>query len=225
MELTDIVAIAHSLAQREDAPNGAKYQDVLENLDRNELRELGESYIERTRVQRKSGAPFFIDKLPNNFAHVGLIHLILPNARIVDVRRNPLACGLSLFKEHFARAQNFSYRLEDIGQYYRNYVEIMAHFDTVLPGRVHRVIYESLVDDTETEIRRLLDYCGLPFEQSCLDFHENKRSVSTASSEQVRKPIFRAGLDHWRNYEPWLGPLKEQLGSLVDNYREYPRPD
>jgi tetratricopeptide (TPR) repeat protein len=218
MELTDIVAIAHSLSKREGLPDGATYQDVLPNLAQDEFRELGQSYIERTRIQRKSAAPFFIDKLPNNFAHVGLIHLILPNARIIDVRRHPLACGLSLFKEHFARAQNFSYSLENIGEYYRNYVELMSHFDTVLPGRVHRVIYESLVDDTETEVRRLLDYCELPFEESCLNFHENKRSVSTASSEQVRKPIYRAGLDHWRNYEPWLDPLKAQLGSLLENY-------
>ena len=218
MELTDIVAIAHSLSKGEGLPVGTTYQDVLPNLGQDEFRELGQSYIESTRIQRKSTTPFFIDKLPNNFAHVGLIHLILPNARIIDVRRHPLACGLSLFKEHFARAQNFSYRLEDIGAYYRNYVELMAHFDAVLPGRVHRVIYESLVDDTETEVRRLLEYCELPYEETCLNFHENKRSVSTASSEQVRKPIYRAGLDHWRNYEPWLDPLKAQLGSLLENY-------
>jgi hypothetical protein len=156
--------------------------------------------------------------MPNNFAHTGLIHLILPNARIIDVRRHPMACGFSLFKEHFARAQNFSYSLETIGRYYRNYVELMTHFDKVLPGRVHRVIYESLVGDTEAEIRRLLAYCDLPFEDSCLSFHENARAVSTASAEQVRKPIFRGGLDHWRNFEPWLGPLDAEIGSLVDTY-------
>ena len=173
-------------------------------------------------MQRKLDRPYFIDKMPNNFAHVGLIHLILPNACIIDVRRHPLACGLSLFKEHFARAQNFSYSLEEIGLYYRNYVEIMAHFNAVLPGRVYRVIYESLVNDTETEVRRLLEYCGLPFEESCLNFYENKRLVSTASSEQVRTPIFREGLDHWRHYEPWLGPLKAQLGSLIETYAGAP---
>ena len=218
MELTDIVAIAHTLAKRGDTSNDKTYLDELPGLGANELRELGNSYIERTRVQRKSDRQFFIDKLPNNFAHVGLIHLILPKARIIDMRRHPLACGLSLFKEHFARSQNFSYSLEDIGRYYRSYVQLMDHFDAVLPGRVHRIIYESLVDNTETEVRRLLDHCGLPFEDSCLNFHQNKRSVSTASSEQVRKPIFRSGLDHWHNYEPWLGPLKDELGLLVETY-------
>ena len=132
--------------------------------------------------------------------------------------RHPLACGLSLFKEHFARAQNFSYDLEDIGRYYRDYVELMAHFDTVLPGRVHRIIYEALVTDTEAEVRRLLQYCELPFEESCLHFYKNDRDVSTASSEQVRSPIFHKGIDHWRHYEQWLGPLKDVVGPLVDAY-------
>ena len=187
-------------------------------MGKNELAELGRSYLEQTKMNRKLGTPFFIDKMPNNFAHIGLIHLILPNARIIDVRRHPMACGFSLFKEHFARAQNFSYSLETIGRYYHNYFELMAHFDAVLPGRVHRVVYESLVADTEAEIQRLLDYCNLPFEASCLSFHENARAVSTASAEQVRRPIFREGLEHWRNYERWLGPLKAELGPLVDDY-------
>ena len=219
MELPDIAAIASSLDQRQSAETDARYPQVLADLDQDRLRQLGDSYITKTRLHRKLGTPFFVDKMPNNFAHVGLIHLILPNARIIDVRRHPLACGLSLFKEHFARAQNFSYSLEAIGQYYRNYVELMAHFDAVLPGRVHRVIYESLVDDTEAEVRRLLDYCGLSFDPACMSFHENTRSVSTASAEQVRQPIYRQGLDHWRNYEPWLEPLRTQLGPLVDDYR------
>ena len=222
MELPDIAAIAKSLDTSKSGPDESKYPEALANMGQDALRELGHSYIEQTRVQRKLGTPFFIDKMPNNFAHVGLIHLILPNARIVDVRRHPLACGLSLFKEHFARAQNFSYSLEEIGRYYRTYVELMAHFDAVLPGRVHRVIYESLVNDTEVEVRRLLESCGLPFEESCLNFYENKRAVSTASSEQVRTPIFRKGLDHWRHYEPWLDPLKAQLGSLVETYAASP---
>ena len=222
MELPDIAAIAKSLHEWKTGPNEPKYPEVLATLEQDALQELGQSYIDQTRIQRKLGTPFFIDKMPNNFAHVGLIHLILPNARIIDVRRHPMACGWSVFKEHFARAQNFSYSLEDIGMYYRNYAEMMAHFDTVLPGRVHRVIYESLVDDTETEIRRLLEYCELQFEASCLNFHENKRAVSTASSEQVRTPIYRDGLDHWRHYEPWLAPLQAQLGSLLETYAGAP---
>ncbi len=215
MELPDIAAITMSLEEWKPAPNETRYPEVLENLEEDTLRELGDTYIGQTRVQRKRGAPFFIDKMPNNFIHVGFVHLILPNARIIDVRRHPLACGLSLFKEHFARAQNFSYDLQDIGRYYRDYVELMAHFDVVLPGRVHRIIYESLVTDTEAEVRRLLQYCELPYEESCLQFYKNDRDVSTASSEQVRSPIFRDGIDHWRHYEPWLGPLKDTLGPLV----------
>ena len=222
MELPDISAIAKSLDDWKRDTDELKYPEVLATLEQDALRELGQAYLEHTRVQRKLGRPFFIDKMPNNFIHVGLIHLILPNARIIDVRRHPLACGLSLFKEHFARAQNFSYDLEDIGRYYRDYVALMAHFDAVLPGRVHRIIYESLVTDTEAEVRRLLQYCELPYEESCLQFYKNDRDVSTASSEQVRSPIFRGGIDHWRHYEPWLGPLKDATGLLVDAYPGLP---
>ena len=167
-------------------------------------------------------APFFIDKLPNNFAHVGLIHLILPNARIIDARRHPLGCCFSGFKQHFARGQHFTYSLEDLGAYYRDYVELMAHIDAVLPGRVHRVIYEQMIDDTESEVRRLLDYCGLPFDERCLRFYENERAVRTASSEQVRQPIFRDAVEHWRHYEPWLGPLKDALGPVLEKYPAIP---
>jgi tetratricopeptide (TPR) repeat protein len=216
MELPHITGIAKSLAERAGGP--AKYPDVLAGMGDEEFRELGRAYLEGTRVQRKLGTPFFLDKMPNNFTHLGLIHLIMPNARIVDVRRHPLACGFSLFKHLFANGQYFSYSLEDIGRYYRDYVELMAHFDAALPGRVHRVIYESLVNDTESEVRRLLEYCRLPFEPSCLSFYENRRAISTPSSEQVRTPIFREALDHWRHYEPWLDPLKAQLGSLIDTY-------
>lgn len=218
MELPDIASIAKSLQDSASDDDEGGYLSALARLGKDELAELGRSYLEQTKVNRKLGTPFFIDKMPNNFAHIGLIHLILPNARIIDVRRHPMACGFSLFKEHFARAQNFSYSLENIGRYYHNYFELMAHFDAVLPGRVHRVVYESLVADTQAEIQRLLDYCNLPFEASCLNFHENARAVSTASAEQVRRPIFREGLEHWRNYEPWLGPLKVELGPLVDDY-------
>jgi tetratricopeptide (TPR) repeat protein len=218
MELPNIAAIAKSLEDSEHDSDRQGYVDAMAHLGDDALRELGQQYLEQTRVHRKLRTPYFIDKMPNNFAHVGLIHLILPNARIIDVRRHPMACGFSLFKEHFARAQNFSYSLETIGRYYRNYAELMAHFDAVLPGRVHRVIYESLVADAETEIRRLLGYCGLPFENSCVNFHENARAVSTASAEQVRRPIFRDGLEQWLNFAPWLGPLKTELGSLINQY-------
>ena len=160
--------------------------------------------------------------MPNNFAHVGMIHLALPGAKIIDARRHPLACGFSAFKQHFARGQNFTYSLHDIGRYYRDYVELMAHMDAVLPGRIHRVVYENMVTDTEAEVRRLLDYCGLPFEQGCLRFFDNDRPVRTASSEQVRQPIYREGIDHWRNYEPWLGPLKAALGPVLDSYPAVP---
>jgi hypothetical protein len=160
--------------------------------------------------------------MPNNCLYVGLIHLILPNARIIDVRRHPLGCCFSCFKQHFARGQSYTYGLEDIGRYYRDYVELMAHVDAVLPGRVYRVFYERLIEDTEAEVRRLLAYCDLPFEQGCLKFYENERAVRTASSEQVRQPIFREGLEQWRHYEPWLDPLKAALGPVLAAYPEVP---
>jgi hypothetical protein len=190
------------------------------DLTPEQCRELGEQYLLRTRIQRKTTAPLFIDKMPNNFAHLGLIHLMLPNARIIDARRHPLACCLSAFKQHFARGQHFTYSQEDLGRYYRDYDELMTHFDTVLPGRIHRVYYEALIANTETEIRRLLAYCGLPFEPACLNFHSNERPVRTASSQQVRRPIYREGVDHWRHFEPWLGPMKRVLGSVLTRYPE-----
>ncbi len=221
MELPEIISMTRDLRQQGEG-DSATYHEVLATLDAPRLRALGEQYLERTRVQRKTVAPFFIDKMPNNFAHVALIHLALPNARIVDVRRHPLACCFSGFKQHFARGQNFSYGLEDIGRYYRDYVELMAHYDAVLPGRIHRVFYESMVDDTEAEVRRLLDHCGLPFEAGCLRFFENDRPVRTASSEQVRKPIYREGVDHWRHFDEWLTPLKAALGPVLDAYPATP---
>jgi len=222
MELPEIISLTRALRQQGADDGPARYHEVLAGLDADAVRGLGERYLERTRIQRKSGAPFFIDKMPNNFAHIGLVQLALPNARIIDVRRHPLACGFSLFKQHFARGQDFSYSLEDIGRYYRDYVGLMAHFDRVLPGRIHRVAYEALVDDTEAEVRRLLDYCGLPFEPRCLRFFENDRPVRTASSEQVRQPIYRAGVDHWTHFEPWLGPLKAALGPVLDAWPAAP---
>jgi len=215
MELPELTTLTGEL--RRQAARGAEmpYHHVLAALDSEALRALGERYLAATRIQRKTGKPFFIDKMPNNFMHVGLIHLILPNAKIIDARRHPMACGFSIFKQHFARGQGFSYSLDDIGRYYRDYVELMAHFDAVLPGWVCRVHYERLVEGTEAEVRRILDYCGLAFEPACLRFFDNHRPVRTASSEQVRRPIYRDGLDHWRRYAAWLGPLQAALGPVL----------
>jgi tetratricopeptide (TPR) repeat protein len=219
MELPNLPQIAREIA-RGDASDEPSFHEALAPLSGTQLRALGERYIESTRSMRKTGAPFFIDKMPNNWLYVGLIQLILPNATIIDARRHPLGCCLSCYKQHFARGQSFAYSLQDLGLYYRDYVKLMAHFDAVLPGRVHRVIYERMIADTEAEIRRLLARCGLEFEQTCLRFYENERAVRTASSEQVRQPIFRQALDHWRHYEPWLGPLKDALSSALAGYPE-----
>jgi tetratricopeptide (TPR) repeat protein len=222
MELPDVIAMARSLGGRKTKRDTSKYPEVLETLDAKDFRALGEQFLASTRIQRKTAAPFFIDKMPNNFAHLGLIHLMLPNAKIIDARRHPLGCCFSNFKQQFARGQNYTYSLEDIGRYYRDYVELMAHYDRALPGRVHRVFYESTVDDTEGEVRRLLGYCNLPFEEACLRFYENERAVRTASSEQVRSPIYREGLDQWRHFEPWLGSLKAALGPVLEAYPAVP---
>jgi tetratricopeptide (TPR) repeat protein len=217
MELPDIPALA---ARTEEG--GAAYPEALSGLSAEEAAALGADYIERTRIQRKTDRPFFIDKLPNNWLHTGFIHLILPNARIIDARRHPLDCCFSNFKQHFAKGQGFSYGLEDLGRYYSDYVRMMAHVDAVLPGRVHRVIHERLLDDPEQEIRAMLHALSLPFEAGCLDFHRNNRAVRTASSEQVRRPINRDGVDQWRPYEPWLTPLKESLGAVLTEYPNVP---
>ena len=224
MELPDLPAMALRLADRRGHDSASKYPGILAELPPDRLLALGQEYLERTRPQRRTGRPFYVDKTPQNFLHIGMIRLILPNAKIIDARRHPLGACLSGFKQHFARGQAFSYGLEDIGLYYRDYVRLMAHFDRVLPDRVHRVIYEDIVDDAEAEIRRLLDYCGLQFEAACLRFHENDRPVRTPSSEQVRQPIFRESVDHWRHYEPWLGPLKASLGDVLEYYPEVPPP-
>jgi predicted Zn-dependent protease len=221
-ELPDIIAIARELRGDADAGEIGAYAEALAALDATQLQRLGEDYLQRTRIYRKTDRQLFIDKMPNNFLHVGLIHSILPNAKIIDARRHPLGCCLSNFKQFYARGQRFSYGLTDVGRYYHDYVELMAHFDEVLPGRVHRVIYEQLVEDTEAEVRRLLDYCELPFEEGCLRFFENARPVRTASSEQVRRPIYREGVDQWRNYEPWLEPLQTALGPVLTAYPEVP---
>jgi tetratricopeptide (TPR) repeat protein len=222
MELPDIPALVKRLGGRTRRSEESAYPEVLATLAPDELRALGEEYLERARIHRRTDKPFFIDKMPNNWAHVGFIRLILPKARIVDARRHPLDCGLSNFRQHYARGQGFSYSLTDMGLYYSDYVRLMAHFDRALPGLVHRVVHERLVDSPEIEIRALLDALGLPFDPACLSFHENKRAVRTASSEQVRRPINRDGMDRWRDYEPWLGPLKEALGPVLDAYPEAP---
>ena len=222
MELPEVTSITRMLRTQADADSAMPYHDALAELDVDALRALGERYLAHTRIQRKTSAPLFIDKMPNNFMHIGLIHLMLPNAKIIDARRHPLGCCFSGFKQHFARGQSFSYDLEDLGRYYRDYVALMGHFDAVLPGRVHRVVYERMVEDTEGEVRRLLDYCGLPFEESCLRFFQNARPVRTASSEQVRQPIYREGVDHWRHYAPWLVPLELALGPVLESYPGVP---
>jgi hypothetical protein len=224
MELPDLPAIAKRLGGRARRDEPSAYPDMLAELTADQARALGEEYLARAAPQRKLGRPLFIDKMPNNFAHVGLIQLILPNAKIIDARRHPLGCCFSGFKQHFARGQGFTYDLTDLGRYYSDYVALMDHFDRVLPGRVHRVIYEAMVGDPEGEVRRLLDYLGLPFEEATLRFYENDRAVRTASSEQVRRPIFTEGLDQWRNYDAWLGPLKAALGPVLDAYPQVPDP-
>jgi tetratricopeptide (TPR) repeat protein len=222
-ELPDMIAIARRLGDRKSRADAGAFPEVLAQLSPGERTALGEEYLERTKIQRKTDRPLFIDKLPNNWMYVGLIQLILPNAVIIDARRHPLGCCLSGFKQHFARGQGFSYDLSDIGRYYRDYVGLMAHFDAVLPGRVHRVIYERMIADTEAEVRRLLDHVGLPFEPACLEFWTNDRAVRTASSEQVRQPIFGEAVDHWRRFEPWLDPLKAALGPVLAAYPDASR--
>jgi len=223
-ELPEMITMARGLRAQADSTDPGAYADVLASMHPQALRELGERYLESTRIHRKTARPFFIDKMPNNFMHIAMIHLALPNAKIIDARRHPMACCFSNFKQHYARGQRFSYDLTDMGRFYRDYVELMRHFDAVLPGRIHRVIYERLVEDTGTEVRRVLDHCGLPFEPECLRFYENERAVRTASSEQVRQPIYRGGMDHWRHFEPWLGPLKAALGPVLDAYPGIPQP-
>ncbi len=223
MELPDIMSMAAKLGGKRVAGEEWAYPDVLANLSAAESRALGEQYIEQTRVQRKTKKPFFIDKMPNNFLHIGLIRLALPRARIIDARRHPMACCFSAFKQYFAQGQRYSYSFEHLAQFYRDYVDLMAHFDAVVPDAIHRVIYERMVDDTEGEVRRLMEFCGLPFEPAALNFYENERAVRTASSQQVRQPIFREGLEQWRNYEPWLEPLRRSLGDVLEAYPDLPR--
>ena len=211
-ELPDIPGFALELGALERPGQPPAYPASVAQLSRAQLAALGERYLAQTRPHRVLGRPRFVDKMPANFNHVGLIHLLLPNAKIVDARRAPLACCFANFKQHFQAGVWFTYDLEDLGRYYRDYLRLMQHFDSVLPGRVHRVQYEDLVGDLEGEVRRLLAYCGLPFEEQCLRYYETERTVQTVSSDQVRRPIYGDAVEQWRNFEPWLGPLKEALG-------------
>jgi tetratricopeptide (TPR) repeat protein len=222
-ELRDLNIMMAQL--RADDANGSAthYPDVLALLDPDRLRGLGEDYLERTRPRRKSGRPFFIDKLPENFIYAGLIHLILPNARLVDVRRHPLDCCLSCFTNYFPEGPQWTHGLDDLGRYYAGYVELMAHFDEALPGRVHRVIYEKLIEDPEGEVRRLLEHVGLPFEEQCLRFYEKEQAIVTTSVEQARRPIYRSAVGNSRNYEACLCPLKATLGDVLAAYPAAPK--
>lgn len=216
MELPDLAMLAKRLSGGK--LRGGAYPEALAALAPAALRALGEEYLARTRVQRKTKRPLFIDKMPNNFQHIGLIQLILPHAKIIDARRHPMAGCFGAFKQHFARGQPFSYDLTELGRYYADYVRLLDHFERVLPGRVLQMRYERVVKDPDVEIRRMLAYCDLPYEAGCLEFYTNERAVRTASSEQVRQPLYTGAIDHWRHFEPWLGPLRAALGPIIDEY-------
>ena len=217
MELPNMLALAQKLRRGKKLSGTNHYPAILRDLTPEEFHQFGEQFIQETRIHRGS-APFFIDKMPNNFRHIGLIHLMLPNAKIIDARRHPMGSCFSGFKQLFAEGQEFTYGLHEVGTYYRDYVELMDHWDKVLPGKVLRVQYEDVVADLDTQVRRILDYCGLPFEQSCIDYHQTDRSVRTPSSEQVRQPIYKSGVEQWRNFEAYLDPLKQALGPVLQRY-------
>ncbi len=219
-ELSEIHRYTVELKGPAPDPDPPRYPGILGDLPAQELRRLGERFLRDTRIYRQTNRPFFIDKMPNNFRHIGLIHLMLPNAKIIDARREPIACCFGNLKQLFAHGQEFAYSTADIARYYRTYLELMRHWNAVLPGRILTVHHEDVVQDLESAVRRLLEFCGLPFEQACLDFHRTARSVRTASSEQVRRPISREGLEQWRHYEPWLSPLRDALGDALSRYRE-----
>jgi hypothetical protein len=207
------------LQGREPDRGNPRYPQVLAELNADDFKRMGEKYLADSLIYR-TGKPHFIDKMPNNFRHIGLLHLMLPNVRIIDVRRGAMACCFSNFKQLFASGQQFTYSFEDLARYYRSYVDLMAHWDEVLPGRVLRIRHEDLVADFDANVRRVLAFCGLAFEPACLEFHKTERRIHTASSEQVRQPIYREGLDQWRHFEPWLAPLKVWLGDLAADPRQ-----
>jgi tetratricopeptide (TPR) repeat protein len=218
-ELADIPRFVHELQGRDPDLENPRYPAILAELPREAFAGFATRYLDDTRIYR-AGKPRFIDKMPNNFRHIGFIHLMFPNARIIDARREPMACCFGLYKQLFARGQEFAYSIADIARYYRTYLELMEHWNRALPGRVLCVHHEDVVDDLEGSVRRILEHCGLPFEPACLEFHRTERSIRTASSEQVRQPIFREGLDQWRHFEPWLAPLREALGDALERYRQ-----
>jgi tetratricopeptide (TPR) repeat protein len=219
-ELPNIQQMVTRLRGRDPDPENPHYPPVLTSMRAEEFKALGEEYLTATSIYR-TGRAFFIDKMPNNFRHLGLVHLMLPNARIIDARREPMACCFSNLKQLFAQGQEFTYSVDDIARYYRTYLELMRHWDRVLPaGRILRVHHEDVVEDLEGSVRRILTYCGLDFEPQCISFHETRRSVRTASSEQVRQAIYREGLDQWRHFEPWLEPLRAALGDALTRYRD-----
>ena len=191
----------------------------VESLDGRQLAALGADYLERTRPFRTTDRPYFVDKRPANWIYAGLIKLILPNATIIDARRHPMACGFSNFKQHYANGAPFSYSLPSIGSFWAEYLRLMDHLEAVQPGLAHLAVNEDLIDNPEGEIRRLIDAVGVPFDPACLEFHRNRRTVRTASAEQVRRPINRDGLDQWRHYEPWLAPLADALGPALTRWR------
>jgi tetratricopeptide (TPR) repeat protein len=217
-ELANVPRMVLDLQGYDPDLNNPRYPGCLLQMSAQDFRALGDKYLTDTRIYR-TGKPRFIDKMPNNFRHIGLMHLMLPNAKIIDARREPMACCFGNLKQLYARGQEFAYSVDDIARYYRTYLELMAHWNDVLPGRVLRVHYEDVVADLEGGVRRLLEYCELPFEAACLEYHRTARSIRTASSEQVRQPIFREGLDQWRHFEPWLAPLREALGDALERYR------
>ena len=211
IELPNIMSQAQILGGRHRIDEESRYPGILETLDRQQFERFGEQYLKSTRVYRKDG-DYFTDKMPNNFRHIGLIQLMFPNCKIIDARRHPMACCFSNFKQLFGEGQEFSYGPEELGRYYTGYVELMAHWDKVLPGKILRVQYEDVVEDLDAQVRRVLDFLGLPFDQRCIDFHETERAVHTPSAEQVRQPVYKSGVEQWKNFEPFLGPLKESLG-------------
>ena len=219
-ELAEIQRIVLEMQGRDPDLDDPRYPAALLELKQKDFLRLGEKYLADTRVYRGTDRPFFIDKMPNNFRHIGLIHLMLPNARIIDARRDPMSCCFSNLKQLFANGQEFTYSIEDIARYYRTYLDLMQHWDDVLPGHVLRVQHEDVVADLEGSVRRMLDYCGLAFEPACIEFHKTQRNVRTPSSEQVRQPIFRSGLDQWKKFEPWLSPLEDALADALVRYRE-----
>jgi hypothetical protein len=211
-ELPDIPQLWHGLGERP--------HEAVTALDADAVRAIGTDYLARVTPLRKTDRPHFIDKLPNNWLFAGFIRLILPNARIIDARRHPMSCGFANFRQHFARGQHFTYDLADIGAYYVDYLRMMRHMDAILPDKVHHVIYEQMVAESERTIRDLLAACALPFEATCLAFHESRRAVRTPSSEQVRMPIYTQGTENWQSFAPWLGPLQENVGDIVNSYND-----